>query len=302
MPNDHPHNDFLQKCKTVDFSKHSENKEYNKQVLRQKLAGIQHDTQRGVITMKTITPRKARKSISVATIVAAVLILSSITVYATDFYKVIKNVIFGDNASYVMVEYPDSYPVPPELQGKLFDAEGSLLDTLGQNTAMYNATGKEVYIFHDGEGKFTVMTVDDYNANRSQIKYVDFYDLQEGASYFITGVLSPSYLPSGYTFEKVQYIADSKDHIMQNGIGSKYMNLFYSDGANSIRVTLRYMDEETAYEDIGTSDVQEMTISGHDALVGENSVTVLVGKVEYVLYTNDTVNVDELIKIAESLN
>lgn len=299
MHNDDKYNDFLNECKKVDFSKHSKNKEKNLKLLCEQINKNQEEFKGGNITMN----KKTSKKLITAASLAAILILTSSTVYATGLNKVIKTFVLGEHSTHIQEEAVDKIPVPSELKGKLFDKNGKQISEINRDTPMYNSDGVQVDIKTKENGEYSLITEEEALAENKALdaNAITFSNLKEGSSHFITDIANPTYLPKGYSFEKVQFDSNSKDDIKENGVGSKYMDIHYSNGAKSFISMIRYMDEETAYISGSDKEIKEITLNGHKAVVGEKSVTILIDKVEYAFFTNNSVSIDELIKVAESL-
>jgi hypothetical protein len=263
---------------------------------------IKDDMQKRLITkLKTKGDinymRKPRiKWVTVAA--AALIVCLSATAYAQGFFTVIKDFFIGNHAQYIEVEYPESFPLPSELSGKLYDENGLELTAFTKEKAFYNASGDEVRIVHDGQGNFSVLTIEEYMKKESKIQYIEFYSLEDGASNFISDIATLSYLPDGFSFSKVEFLSEA----IKNG-ASKYMDIYYSNGVVDIKCTLRYMDEETAFESISDTPIEELKINGHDVVVHGNTLSIQIGNVLYTFYAGDALYVDtgELIKIAESM-
>lgn len=302
MRNINQHDDFLRECKNADFSKYSRSKEKYLRVLLENRNILMSKNIEGASDMEKKRKIQIKKAISLAAAAIAAAALLTGVVYASGFYKVISEVVLGNHSRHYMVEYPDAYQIPEQLEGKLFGSDGSLLTALTQqNGPIYNDKGEEVYICHDGQGNFSAMTAEEYRANQAEQAVVEFYDLSEGTGRFITEVLEPGYLPEGYAFEKVRFLFNSKEDAVQDVSGSKYMIICYSNGINEFTTMLRFMDEETAYESIGDYELKEITVNGYPAVISGGMLTVLVGNVEYAFFSKGDVDMEELIKIAESL-
>jgi hypothetical protein len=132
---------------------------------------------------------------------------------------------------------------------------------------------------------------------------VVFRDLNEGRSYFICDTLMPAYLPEGYVFDRIGYATESAEEFAATRKGtSKYMNVYYNDGKNEIYSQVRYMDEDTAFgHSTASPDMKTITINGHHAVLAGKSLDILIGDVMYMFRANDQLSVDELVKMAKSL-
>lgn len=294
MKNDNLNMDFIEKCKKVDFSAESVNKEKNLEILKTKLSNWEKE--RGT-TMK----RKIKKPIALVA-VAATLLCLSMAVYGQDLWRIIKTVRLGNYAEYnVMEDLRESIPVPENLAGQLFDKDGNVLTAFAKDEErhMYNADGEEVTIYFDGESA-QIMTAEEYE-KLSKPKSVEFTDIQEGTSYFITDVLMPTYLPDGYSFKNISFFGDSKEKINSEEDRNKYMNVYYSNGEDEIYSQIRFMDERTAFGSGASAEVKTVKINGYDAVVDGNHLDIQIGDVMYMFFANENLDTAELIKIAESL-
>lgn len=297
MNKNEEYKDFLDKCKSVDFSEHSKNKDKILETLCENFNG---NVKEEII----MNNRKPKRKTMVAASLAAALIVTSGTVFATGFDKVIKTYVLGDYSKHIQEEITTPIPVPKELEGKVFDDKGSALKEVKRDIPFFNADGKRVDIIKDKSGKYSLITEEEALAQNekeaAKMDFVTFTDLKEASSYFITDIVNPTYLPQGYAFEEVQFYGDSKEKMKKGKDGDKYMDIHYSNGKENITCMIRYMDEETAYEISSSGKIEEKMINGNKALIHENSLTILIGDVEYAFYADD-VSMDELIKVAESL-
>jgi len=267
---------------------------------------IKHEMQKRLIAecqkREENTMKRIKKPL-IAVTTAVMLVCISFTAYGQGFYNIIKNIFIGNHAQYTITEYPDSYPMPEELRGKLFDSDGNEMMAIPQEDTLHNANGEEVRIYRDDYGNFSVLTVEEYNNIEPQTKYVEFYDLTEGSGFFISDILNPSYLPDGYSFKNVAFFATSKDEL--SAASSKYMNIRYSNGTDDILCMLRFMDEETAFASMSDGDAdayEEIKINGHDAVIYKGrTLDIQVGDVMYSYFSYENISADELVKIAESL-
>jgi hypothetical protein len=112
----------------------------------------------------------------------------------------------------------------------------------------------------------------------------------------------PAYLPAGFAFHRVSYYGESQAEVKARGGAEKHMNVYFTNGSAEIKMSLLYMDEDTAFiATMTNTDMQEIKIDGHVAVVKNKSLDMLVGDVLYTFYSDDNVSMDELIKAAESL-
>ena len=288
--------EFINKCKNIDFSKESTNKERNLEELKTKL--IMMNKERDFRMKKRI-----RKPALIA--VAAIVILSfSMVVYGQEIVNMIRNITLGNHAEFV-VAGQDAVPLPEELIGQLFDAEGNVLNYFPDTRELFDADGVHVGITFDGDN-LVIMSVEELMERYSVVtcssafETLDFYDVEEGRAHFITDVLMPAYLPEGYEFEKVSFFVSSLEELAEYG-ANKYMTVHINDGEHELRWQVRFMDETSGFVASATQYAREIQINGHDAVVDMGMLNVLIGDVMYMFFANENVDVDGLIRIAESL-
>ena len=233
--------EFIAKCRNIDFSKESANQEARLENLKR------------IIDKREINMNKKLKKPIALVAVCAMLLCLSAAVYGQDIIRVMRNTITLGNASFI-------------------DSEE--LEELAEQD-----TTQEQYEYLDFEEVY-------------------FYDLEEGRSHFICDVLMPSYLPEGYEFESISYSAENGSLAVD---ANKYMFLVYSNGTNKFISQIRYMDDETGFVTALTEDTQEIKINGHDGITFGNVLMVSIDEVMYMYFANEHLTIDELIKIAESL-
>ena len=292
MNNDDRNNEFLKKCREIDFSAESMNQEKNLADLKNMLETINNER-----TAKM--NKKIKRPVAIAAVAAMILCLS-VAVYGQELWRIIKTITVGQYFEYTVVEDSREFiPVPEELKGQLFDKDGNELEVFPEDRVFYNANGEEIGIIYDG-GKCRVMTEEEFNATQIPKEFI-FEDFDEGRSYFISDVLTPEYLPEGYMFSKIAYYGDPEDKSRTNMYSNKYMNIYYSDGENEIVMKLIYMDETTISGSKASKDIEEISVNGREAFIDGGRLDILLNDVLYRIYGNDDIGRDELVKIAESL-
>ncbi|WP_026476829.1 DUF4367 domain-containing protein [Alkaliphilus transvaalensis] len=211
--------------------------------------------------------------------------------------KVIATINLG-NIKVVQFEAPKEFPpIPEALKGKIFDQEGNPLVEIpvGYSGRVYTSEGKEIVGFSDGE----IITIDMANANREENILV-IKNPSALSEYTCFEVLLPSYLPSGYQFDRAEFYKD------ENGIvqDSKYINLYFTNYESEAYIFLqqRFSDEETAYELSTDGKVQLIKINGVDAVLSNNrGIDWEMNDTLYGLNGRGLISKAELIKIAESI-
>jgi hypothetical protein len=285
---------FIEKCKNIDFSAGSVNKAANLERLKKKFTEGQEE---GEKEMRKI------KIPFIAAAMAVLLLGVSITAYGRDAYRVIQSIFVNDFMKISIIEYDGPQPVPVELSGKLYNKDGVLITEYTSDDVFYNAYGEEIkLIIEHGETgivKAEIILADAYELYPAENGGSIFTDWDEGVNYFICDIARPGYLPAGYRFDRLRYYGSAADLASE-----KYMTVFYTDGTNELLCMLRYMDETTAIE---YGYTRTMEINGHFTSIGEgpsrvgNTLDIFIGDVMYSFFTTLYVDMDELMKIAESL-
>ena len=297
MNNDNLDAKFIEKCRSIDFSVESANRERNLEVLKTKLLTINAERENKM-------NRKMRRPVAIAAVVAAVICLSMGVVYGQDLWRIVRSVTLGNHANFTVYEDttvpgPEAFKIPDEFVGQVYDKDGNLLTHFPRYEGIYNADGEQlVTMYIDDTLKITTLA-----ESRGQMiaDLLTFTDLEEGHSHFITDVLMPSWLPEGYTFQYITYFVDSLEILESEPEARKYMSVYYGNGKDMISSQVRFMDEYTAFEAGGSADIQELKINGYDAVLDGNVLNLLIGDVMYMFFANENLNSYELIKIAESL-
>jgi hypothetical protein len=297
MKNDKHDREFFDKCKQTDFSAYSANKEENLNRLIDKLNNT--DNEEGNVVMH----KKFKRPMAFGIAVAALLCFSMV-VYGQDLVRIIRTITLSNNVDYDIVSVTDEngkVPVPEELNGQVFDEYGNALTHMPEDGKFYNSDGKEVQIFYDADTRQAyIVSANEIDTDKEHNELI-FTDIEEGTEHFATDVLMPEYLPEGYRFDRIAYYADSVDALETQKGANEYMSVYYTNGEHELRSQVRFTDEGSSYKTILTEFSQEITINGYDAVLDTNTLDVQIGDVLYMFLTNDSVNADELVKIAESL-
>jgi len=282
--------DFIEKCKSIDFSAESTNRERNLEALKTKISDI--DKERN-INMNKIPLKIA--------LVAAVVLSLSMVVYGNDLVRIIKTVTLGNRAEFIVAESVESMervPIEEEFAGKIFDKDGNALTHYPMDRQIYNADGEPVFITFDGETT-RLMTKEEYD-EFFNVETVEFYDIEEGKSHFVTDVLMSEYMPEGYSFDKISFFGDLET-LKTDPHANMYMSVFYSNGKDEIYSQVRFMDETYDFVRGASKDAKEMKLNGHDALLDGNRLYIQIGDVMYMFFANENLDPKELVKMAETL-
>ena len=247
--------------------------------------------------------KKRMKRSFVTALAACFVIVISITAFA-----VVNQINLGQYAHYLfdVNEVADETalmeePIPEELRGQLYDADGKVIEKNGDMIdGFFNAEGKAVILSIDETGTPFVMTQEESDARRAQVTTL-FSDWDEAQTYLAFKPRLFAYIPEGYTLEGYRVFNNEQGLPEQN---TKYLEqYFYKDGSpeDRIYVQVRFMDEETAFETSGSGEVPEKTvINGYEAILDDKGLDILIDDVIYFI-TGTVLPQDEAIKMAESL-
>lgn len=128
----------------------------------------------------------------------------------------------------------------------------------------------------------------------------DIADLEKAKSYLAFRFLLPSYLPEGYSFDRMELFKDEQGRLPK---GSEYANVYFSNGDTDqdIFLQLRLMNETTAFE-VDLEGAKEIKINSHEAVIGNGKVAVEIDGVLYMFNARGSgISGAQLLKMAESL-
>lgn len=212
--------------------------------------------------------------------------------------KIVKTITLG-HVTVIEQEPVESFPVPEELKGKIFDKDGKPVEVFlaDKTQKMYTVDGKEIGGFStDESGNIKIVTADEKGKER-ETKDLVVKNTSELNDYTCFNVILPSYLPEGYEFDRAEFFRGNENDIVEN---SKYISLFFTNDKTGefIYMQQRFADEETAYE-AGAKKVEKIKINSVDALLYDNNLDWEDNGVIYMLNGRGIAR-DELIKMAES--
>lgn len=242
---------------------------------------------------------KTKKSLMKVASIALICILGISTMqtsFAQDLVaKIVKTISLGHIT--VIEEYTgeESFPIPEEFKGKIFDKDGNLIEIFSADIdKIYTADGDEIANLDMGNGKIITVDQQEKMIEEDILVVKDINKLNE---YTCFEVILPSYLPEGYEFDRAGFFKDS------NGIveDSKYIELYFTNAKTGeyIYMQQRFADEETGYA-TGGENVQEIKINGVDAVMyNDRNIDWEYNGVLYMLNGRGIVK-SELIKMAES--
>lgn len=233
-------------------------------------------------------------AIAAASCLLAVLLLAP-TSFAGDWMRsALQTISLGHITVSQMEETrPEAMPFPAELKGKLFTKDGKLVEEwAGHEKPFYTADGEEIAGVANGE-IITRKQMEEKSASEV-IRIADAADIPE---YTVFQAALPAYVPEGFVFDRAEVFKK----------GDKYLDVYYLNPASgkSIHIQERHADEETAYAMSTEHKVEQVRVSGVEAvIVGGKTIDWEKDGVLYSIMTGKSgVKLDnnQLIKMAESM-
>jgi len=257
---------FLQQCRDIDFSAHSQNQDKNLETLKAKLAGKNKESS------KMKTSKNLKKTIIIAAVVAAVLSLSVVALAAGP----------------MMLRQLDTRVVQGEQYVRQFERwvnEGEGFAGGTRDVDMDVDHSVPIIVEVDG--------VEELLMDRHT-----FYDLEDALSHLaVESPRLPSFLPEGFAFEHATFSISpvrNPDH----ETAANMLNIIYSnDAGDEIQLMISYYPAEWGGMSIGG---EEIIIDGHRGQDAGGWMFVHPYDTLYSLSTND-IDGAYLRKIAESL-
>lgn len=289
---------------SVDFSAESEKKNKIKQELLQQLrqrSAAEPNKEREYFSMHQTNRKRFKRSTLIAFAACLTVVLSATA------YAVINYVNLGEYAQYIPNSRNASEeaarmeaPLPAELQGRLYDKDGNVIEKVGQmQDGIYDADGKAVITTLDESGAVVISSWDIERQKHAQ-KTTLFTRLEDAKPYLAFEAHSFPYVPAGYALEGYRIFNDEHGKPYQ---GTKYLEMnFYQNGNPDayIYVQARLMDEETAFGSSCSDNIEKTSINGYEAILDGSNVDILIGDVMYMICANDLPQ-SETVKMAESL-
>lgn len=292
--NSKEYKDILQLGKNLadnDFSKNSNKEDIFKKV------SINIDENRGDNSMKK--SNKIKRSAIAAAVVCVMGISLIQSSYAQDLVEKVINIISVGHINAVEVEssIEETFPVPQELKGKIFDEDGNPIEvaTKENDGKCYTADGELIVEILDGE----IITEAEQEKMDKEGKLI-VNDSKNVNKYTCFKVIIPSYIPEGYEFDRAEFYKDD------NGVVSntKYINLYFMNmkTGKEIFMQQRFADEETGFTMSTDGKIQKVKVNGEDAIISDDrNIDWEFNGVIYCLSGKGEITKSELIKIAESI-
>jgi len=259
-------NEFLEKCREVNFSAESVNCEKNLEALKGKL-----------INRERFVMNRIRKIPIAAATIAIVLSLSVVALAATAWRYLDTRIIQGE-------EYVQNFVARESDDGTL-EVRWELDP---------NASGPIVAEIEDGR-----VVIEDRNRSI-------FEDLDEALSILaIDNPMIPAYLPEGFAFDHA-FFRDDPIKTPDHPTAAKELNIIYSFGQNILQFTIAERDGmvwDIEAERDGVDwdiDLEEIEVNGYHGLIGGNGLSLQVGNTMY-FFSSMSMSYEQLIEIARSL-
>lgn len=252
---------------------------------------------------------KARigRYVSIAAVIAAVLIISQTAFAQNLVVNIIKSFSTGHN-TFVQIEeqeIPDTVPVPEQLKGQIYDKDGNVLTEIPRDAdTIYDKDGNAVVISadtHDGdsETEFSLERIKGADevpeSDENTVIYTSAEELQSVLNFALK---TPSYLPEGYSLLYVMGFRTSEN---SDEISGDYAVAAYSNGENKFTVHERIINDETRFTTDSSDNLREIDINGNTAVADSQMVSWETDGISVTLLGGSALRGDELIKVAESI-
>lgn len=253
----------------------------------------------------TCQKRKSTKKYLLLAACVSTIAALGISAYASGFFgKIVKTVSTGHNEFSLIDMTGVSYPIPPELDGLLFDKNGVEITEFSPNTVYYDQDGNEItdlQAFARTHG-ITSLTTPEGTAKLSEEETDPLADAKKNgypiiknpediSSHLSFGAKLPTYLPDGFTF------------LGAAAYGDQYLFVYYQNkDGNYIMLDERILNEETAFS-VGTDGIlEEALVNGHSAvLLDGTNLNWEADGVSIGISSRGLLSREELFQMAESI-
>lgn len=245
---------------------------------------------------------RAKKLYVMAACIATVVITG--TVFAMGYAgNIIKQVSTGHN-NFIQVDSKAPQELPEELKGKLFDKSGIPYESISNKDLdnLYDENGQKLDkqgfadVYQEAFGGMVKISSGDYDPEKAEKSYATIEEAQAIAEFDIK---VPEYLPAGYSLSRA-YTYKGDD----GSVSGLYMTLEYKNEKNKkIVIFERLLNEETAFEAGGDSEIEETEINGHKAVItgGRSIDWETEDSVSVGISGQGNISRAELIKMAQSV-
>lgn len=234
-------------------------------------------------------------AVAAASCLLAVMLLAPTSFAGVWMRSAIQTITLGHNTFSQMEETPpEAVPFPAELKGKLFTKDGKPVEEwAGHEKPFYTADGEEIAGVANGK-IITRKQMEEEESASEVIRIADAADIPE---YTVFQAALPAYVPEGFVFDRAEVYKK----------GDKYLEIYYLNPATgkTIHIQERHADEETAYAMSTEHKVEQVRVSGVDAvIIGGRTIDWEQDGVLYSILTGKSgVKLDnsQLIRMAESM-
>lgn len=234
---------------------------------------------------------KKNRRISKAGLIAAVAVLTlgtSAVVFGGDIVNHFRSISLGDHATFVQTE--------GDYLRMIINEEGQMITDLPEDVIFFESEYgqvQEIRIIEEDGLSIVQGTV------TSALPFVTM-GAQEALDKFATDAAIPTHLPEGFELENAGFFVSDLQELEKVG-ANYYMFYTFSNGIDAFSVQVRYMTGETGIFASVSLNAEHITINGHEAVIDDGMVSILIDDVMYMFFGMGVVDTDELVKMAYSL-
>lgn len=289
--------ELAKKISSEDFSKASNKEEVRKRVLK-------NIREKEVRSMKKSLSFK-KPAVAVTSIVVGITLFAQ-TAIAQEMTQKIKEIfsIANGNINIVQEEAvgrPESVPVPENLKGQIFDAEGNEVKAFTDSLKeIYTKSGEKIAYLGNDENNELMIVTEAQEAEEENETMQILKDANKRNEYTCFDVKLPEYLPDGYKFDHIELYKDENGKVEN----SKYIDIFYTNESTGEYMFMqqRFSDNETGFTTGTDGTVERVKVNGAEALImDDRSIDWEANGVLYHITSRGAFDKDELLKVAESI-
>ena len=280
MRNSYDNDDFLAKCRNIDFSADSQKYEENLDALKGKLTQANEG--------RHIMKKRKKLPIAIAAVLVAIMIPVAALAAAPAIREHLTITIIRSDGDGVAIA---------------FDANDLDIEHLGDGSVVIQfSTEIDSAMFSEMDDEEIIVRITE-GAQIIQMELQHFYDLDKALSHFAAeNPLLPSYLPEGFAFVRATFPVgspwDLEDEL------SRRLNIYYGDGQNELRLTMFYTLGGPEYTEFQWVEPDADTIAAAGMTNHFENVTVGVAlEVDNIMYVFNSAHLtpEQLLRISESL-
>lgn len=270
----------------IDFSQDSD-----REGIYQKTLTRMNDRHRGGKPMKGLKGF-SQKFVGVAA--ALTITIVGVSLVQPSFSQSIYQKIIDLGHIVGFISQPAKGPLPEYLQGKLYNAQGELIDAyeLMVGTEIYNAAGERVYNIDQG-GNLITVPEEDQEDDKLVVK-----DVEQIQGYTSFEVKLPSYLPEGYQFDRAEFYREKE------GVSPDYVNIIFvqRDTGKTLFMQQRVASEDTAYSFDALEGLEKVEVGTSIGILSDDkNLDWEYNGVLYGLSTKGNISREEILRIGKSI-